>query len=783
MSEPTASVTFPIVGMHCASCARLIEKKLVRTPGVVSATVNYGSESANVNFLSGSTGLPQISRAVRDIGYQAIIPTEGNTDTADSIREEAKRVEFNELRLKTIFSLLYAIFIIISSLPDMLGTWGSRFLPSPYPWTLPPVLLVTAATIVQFVFGFSFYQATWSGLRNRSASMDTLVALGTSAAYFYSLMAIIFMEQFRALGLPTSMYFDTGAVIISLILLGRLLESRAKQRTNDAIRKLLGLSAKNARVLRDVNDSNITREGYREDAVYQETEIPLESVQAGYILRVKPGEKIPVDGVILSGTSSIDESMVTGESLPVDKKSGAAVIGATINKSGSFVMLAQKVGSETMLSQIVKMVAAAQSSRAPIQKLADTVSAYFVPLVLILAVITFVVWYDLGSFSNALSNMIAVLIIACPCAMGLATPTAIMVAVGRGAQRGILIKDAASLEIAGQVNTVVFDKTGTLTQGTPTVSDIIFNDTADIPWPRDRFTSLTDYIGALVYSAELLSEHPLSRAVSEHLHDKIRLPLVDFRNLAGFGISASYQGTSILIGKAELLTQKNIPLNPSLETSARTLAQQGKSLAYVAVADTNVALIAITDALKTDATDTVSMLKSQRVKVGMITGDNRQTAEAVAGQAGIDLVFAQVLPQEKAAKITQLKNAGSGRHPQYVAFVGDGINDAPALATADVGIAIGTGTDVAIETAGITLLNKKLTSVVSALRLSRNTMGVIKQNLFWAFGYNVILIPLAAGALFPVFGWLLNPALAALAMAASSVSVVTNSLRLKSLKI
>ena len=551
--------------------------------------------------------------------------------------------------------------------------------------------------------------------------MDTLIAIGTSAAYGYSLFSSI-------------KYFDTASIIITLILLGRYLEAKAKAHTSDAIKKLLHLQAKTARVVRNG----------------KEIDVPIDQVKVGDIIRVRPGEKIPVDGKITEGISSIDESMVTGESIPVDKKEGDMVIGATINKTGTFLFQATKVGQDSMLSQIVRMVSEAQSSRAPIQRLADVVSGYFVPIVLMLAIAVFVVWYVVGMPIQGFVNMIAVLIIACPCALGLATPTAIMVGTGRGAERGILIKDAEALETAHRVSIAVFDKTGTLTQGKPVVTDVVGN----------KETLL------LAASLERGSEHSLAEAIVNHAKEKqlVLAKVQGFKAIPGKGVSGVINKQQYFFGK---------PDKPYSE-----LENQGKTVMQLASKDKVLGAIAVADTLKNEAEDMVAALKSMKITVWMITGDNERTAKAIAKQAGIEHVLAGVLPQEKADKIKSLKSSNSLRSP-IVAFVGDGINDAPALAGADVGIAMGTGTDAAIESAGVTLLNKDLRSVVAAIKLSKATLSVIKQNLFWAFAYNVILIPVAAGILYPFTGWLLNPALAAFAMAASSISVVGNSLRLR----
>lgn len=743
--------------MHCASCAKLIERKLEKTPGVVDAAVNYGSEEATVDFDTQAANLETIAKAVSDIGYKAVVAQEAQK-SPEQIKEEAKKKELAELKKKILISGILTLFIVWFSLPEILGWafYSQDSIPSfiafpvyllvlgPLYWVsslfpnLPEMdsllgmnyLLLLLSLPIQFWAGKSFYQATWSGLKNRAASMDTLIVIGTTAAFGYSVLSLVQL---------TPMYFDTAAVIITLILLGRYLEAKAKAHTSDAIKKLLGLQAKTARVLFADGAPARHLQGVPLQMA-SEMDIPIKDVSVGNFIRVRPGEKIPVDGKIIEGSSSIDESMVTGESIPVDKKEGDIVIGATINKTGTFIFQATKVGSDTVLAQIVKMVAEAQSSRAPIQRLADTVSSYFVPIVLMLAAATFVIWYDFGSFPQAFTNMIAVLIIACPCALGLATPTAIMVGVGKGAEKGILIKDAQALEVAHKVKTIIFDKTGTLTQGKAVVTDILGEQKVLI----------------LAASLEKGSEHSLAEAILARAKGKKLFKVTGFTAIPGSGVSGIIGGKQYVFGKPTRAY-------PNLEN-------QGKTVMELRSGGNILGVIAVSDSIKKEAKETIDQLKKLNINTWMITGDNEATAKAIAKQAEIKNVLASVLPQEKAEKIKDLKN---------VAFVGDGINDAPALAAADVGIAMGTGTDVAIETAGITLLNKDLRSVVTAVKLSRSTISVIKQNLVWAFAYNVILIPVAMGILYPISGLLLNPALAALAMAASSVSVVTNSLRLK----
>lgn len=702
--------SFPIVGMHCASCANLLERSLSKVPGVVNASVNYGSESATVEVDENKVKDEDLISAVAGSGYKAVFADADSTKTPEDIKEEEKEKELKKLKVKVIVSGILASIIFLGSFPEFFG------------FGLDPLVLLALATPVQFWAGREFYLAAWSGLKNRAASMDTLIVIGTTAAYGYSIASLF--------GLVEGIYFDTAAVIISLILLGRFLEAKAKSHTSDAIKKLLGLQAKTARVIRQSHDKS-----------YYEVDILLSEVEVGDRIRVRPGEKVPVDGIITEGKSSIDESMVTGESIPVDKTVGMNVIGSTINKTGSFIFKATKVGKETMLARIVEMVKEAQSSRAPIQRLADLISSYFVPIVLMIAVVTFVVWYVIGFPVAAFVNLVSVLIIACPCAMGLATPTAVMVGTGKGAEHGILIKDAGSLETAYKIKTIVFDKTGTLTQGKPVVTDV-----------TDR------KVLSIAGSLEQGSEHSLGEAIlSEAKARKVKLmPVKNFKSITGRGIEGVINGKKYFFGKVETKSDEI----KSLEEDGKTvmvLNSGSEFLGYIAVADT----------LKDGVANVIIKLGKLGIETWMVTGDNKRTAKAIAHEAGIKNVVSEVLPDEKAAKVKEFKN---------VAFVGDGVNDAPALAAADIGIAMGTGTDVAIESAGITLLNKDFDTILSAIELSRATMRIIKQNLFWAFGYNVILIPVAALGL-------LNPMFAAFAMAASSISVLGNSLRLKKIKI
>lgn len=690
----TTKKTFPIVGMHCASCAKLIERKLAKTQGVSSAMVNYANETATVE-VGEDVRDRDLADSVGEAGYTAIFADTSEPEkSADKIKEEAKREELKKLKIKVIISGILAVIVMVGSL---MGTSS--------------IILLLLAIPVQFWAGWEFYLATWSGLRNRAASMDTLIAIGTSAAFGYSLYSVIFAG-------PT--YFDTSTAIITLILLGRFLEAKAKAHTSDAIKKLLGLAAKSARVIRDG----------------REVDIPIEEVKVGDLIRVRPGEKIPVDGIIADGESAVDESMVTGESIPVDKKVGDRAIGATINKSGTFVFKASKVGKDTMLSQIVKMVSEAQGSRAPIQRLADSVSSYFVPIVLMLSVATFVIWFSFGVPISAFVNMVAVLIIACPCAMGLATPTAIMVGTGKGANKGILIKDAASLETLNNVRAIIFDKTGTLTKG-----------------QMELVGEVEDKYLQIAASLEENSEHPIAKAIVEKAKEKgLKLsPISKFKALEGMGVEGFVGTKKYFLGRSK--------------TGSISLTSEGKTLG----------IFEVSDEIKEGAREVSDGLTRRGISVWMITGDKEGVAKKIAKEADITNIMSEVMPHHKADKVRELKMGDNGKSIN-VAFVGDGVNDAPALAAADVGIAMGTGTDVAIESAGVTLLNKDIRSVLTAFNLSHATLGVIRQNLFWAFGYNVILIPVAALGL-------LNPMIAAGAMAASSISVVLNSLRLNSVKI
>jgi len=732
--------------MTCASCVARVEQALSGVPGVISANVNLASEKATVEYVEG-TELADLKRAVKEAGYELGSEAETLEDVTTAARREIKAV-----RNRFVIAVVLAATI-------MALMWAPSFSGKPY-------LLWALATPVQFWAGLRFYRGAWGALRHRTADMNTLVAVGTSAAYFYSMVAVLFPALFTIGGMEHGLYFDTSAMIIALILLGRFLEARARGQTSASIKKLIGMQPKMALVAHDG----------------KEVEIPVEDVQVGDLVRVRPGERVPVDGVIRQGYSSIDESMITGESLPVEKKAGDEVIGTTINKTGSFQFEATRVGKDTTLAQIVRLVEEAQGSKAPIQRLADVIASYFVPVVIGIAIVTFIIWYFVGpppALTFAFLNFIAVLIIACPCALGLATPTAIMVGTGKGAEHGVLIRSAEALERCHKIDTVLLDKTGTLTRGEPKVTEIV----AVAPYSQDE-------VLWLAASAEHGSEHPLGEAIVRAASEKkLELsPALDFKAIPGHGVEASVAGKRLLLGNLRLIKDRGLSLN-GLEEEASRLWAEGKTVMFLGIDSRLVGIIALADTLKPNAKEALRDLHKMGVEVAMLTGDNRRTAEAIAREVGIDRVLAEVLPEHKAQEVRKLQEAGKA-----VAMVGDGINDAPALAQADVGIAIGTGTDVAMETADITLISGDLEGIVTAIYLSKRTMRTIKQNLFWAFAYNTALIPVAAGVLYLVFGrsgvplglhfilgnyGFLNPILAAAAMAASSITVVSNSLRLR----
>jgi len=735
--------TFAVRGMHCAACVGKVERALRGVPGVGDAAVNLATERATVQWDPQRADVPALAAAVAAAGYElAEAPPAAAPGAAAEDREQlARAAEQRRLRARVLVGIVLSIPIVLGSMTEVFP-WAPRWLRDP--WTL-----LLLATPVQFWVGADFHRGFLRDLWHRSASMSTLVSLGTNAAYFFSVAVTVWPHAFMALGAMP--YYETAAVVITLVALGRWLEARARGRTSEAIRRLVALAPRTARVLRDG----------------RELDVPTSDVVVGDLVRIRPGERVPVDGEIVDGTSTIDESMLTGESLPVTKGPGATVFSGTVNRTGSFVFRASRVGAETTLARIVRLVEEAQGSRAPIQRLADRVAAVFVPIVLVIAAATFVVWWALGpapSLLYALTNAVAVLVIACPCAMGLATPTAIMVATGRGAELGILVKSAEALETLAGVDTMVFDKTGTLTVGRPSVTDVI-------PAPGVG----EDEVLALAAAAEQGSEHPIGEAIVTRAKERgLALPPVtEFVTVPGQGIDAQAPAGRLLLGNRALMDARGVDVT-TLAARADVLAQTGKTVVYLAVAFRPLGLIAVADTLKPHARTVVSELRRRGIDVAMLTGDDRRTAAAIASEAGIERVLAEILPEDKAREIARLREQG-----RRVAMVGDGINDAPALAQADVGIAMGSGTDVAIEAAGVTLMRGDLRAVVAAVDLARRTIRIVKQNLVWAFGYNVVLIPVAAGLLYPFWGVRLSPILAGAAMAFSSVSVVTNSLRLK----
>ncbi|OLC29499.1 MAG: copper-translocating P-type ATPase [Armatimonadetes bacterium 13_1_40CM_64_14] len=738
---PVQTIQSPVRGMSCASCVQNVERALSGVDGVLRASVNLATERATVEMIA-TTSVADLRQAVREVGYDLDVETRAT----DDYERQARTRDLAVLRRKLLVGALLSLPIVWGSLAHMgmQGIWTPEVLMD---WKVQWLL----ATPVQFWVGWQFYRGAWAMARRRTTDMNTLIAVGTTAAYGYSLVGTFAPQLVRAGGLQPQVYYETSAIIMVLILLGRFFEARAKGETSEAIRRLVGLQAKTARVRRDG----------------REVDVPVDDVGVGDLIVVRPGEKVPVDGVIEEGRSTLDESMLTGESLPVDKGPRDAVIGATLNKTGAFTMAATKVGKETMLAQIVRLVQEAQGSKAPIQRLADRVASFFVPIVMIIAALTFVLWAVFGpapSLTYALVTFVAVLIIACPCALGLATPTAVMVGTGRGAGLGVLIKSGDALETAHRVDTIVLDKTGTLTRGTPSVTDVVpVNglDAADVL--------------RLAASAEWGSEHPLGEAMVRHAHAQ-NLALLrpeGFEAIPGQGIVARVGSQTVVVGNPTLLESRGVSVDGTKKIG-QDLARAGKTPMYVVVDGSVAGIVAVADTLKPHSREVVEALRHRGLDVVMLTGDNVETAQAVAGQVGIEHFRAGVLPHHKADEVKRLRAAG-----RRVAVVGDGVNDAPALAEADLGMAIGAGTDVAMESADVVLVGEDLRGILTAITLSQQTMRTIRQNLFWAFAYNVVLIPLAAGALYPLFGILLNPMLAALAMASSSVTVVTNSLRLR----
>ena len=738
------TITLKIGGMTCAACSAGIERVLKKMPPVQSAQVNLATERATVTYDEAALGFPQIREAIEHLGFTVV------NETAQKEAERKAR-EHETARKKLIVSAVFTVPLLYIAMAPMLP------FPMPYPAALLPEANPLAFALVQLFLclpvmaaGYRFYTVGYSSLFHRSPNMDSLVAVGTTAAFLYSFYALCRV----GMGEPHyahSLYFESVGTIITLVMLGKYMEARSKGRTGDAIKKLMGLAPKTGMVIRDG----------------QELEIPLEEIRVGDVVLVRPGEKIPVDGRILEGETAIDESMLTGESLPVDKGPGDTVVGASINQNGFIRMEATKVGADTALSQIIRLVEEAQGSKAPIAKLADVISGYFVPVVLVIAALSGLAWFFLGgeSFLFSLTVFVSVLVIACPCALGLATPTAIMVGTGKGAELGVLFKNAEALEVAHKVDTVVFDKTGTITQGRPQLTDL-------------AGCGDENELLRMAAAAEQGSEHPLGAAiVAEAKARGLTLPPVEeFRAITGRGLSAVVEGRRVLLGNRALMEEEGVAVDHLLDTASR-LADAGKTPMFAARDGEPLGIVAVADVIKDDSRRTIEKLNQMGIRTVMITGDNHKTAAAIARQAGISEVLAEVLPQDKAARVKELRDEG-----RVVAMVGDGINDAPALAQADIGIAIGSGTDVAIESADIVLVKSRLGDVLTALRLSRATIRNIKENLFWAFCYNTIGIPVAAGLLHLFGGPLLNPMIGAAAMSLSSVSVVSNALRLNLFK-
>lgn len=734
--------TVTVGGMSCAACVRRVERILKTLPGVEEASVNLASSRAFLLHKPGTLDRSGVERVLANAGYEFLgFVAESEEDPMDKFRQE----ELKDFKRKLVVGFVLSILVHAGSMKGLFPFL--RNIPDTI--MLPTLFLMT--TPVVFWVGSRFFVGAIKAAKQGTSDMNTLVAVGALSAYLYSTAVAFFPQFFSSAGVPAHVYFDGAAMIVTLILLGRFLEARAKGKTSAAIKRLMGLKPKTARVIRDG----------------EERDIPVELLVRGDVIVVRPGERIPTDGVIVSGVSAVDESMLTGESLPVTKEPGAEVFGATMNKSGTFTFRATKIGAETALAQIIRLVEEAQGSKAPIQRVADKVASIFVPVVFSIAIVTFLVWYFVVPdpvFSRALLNFVSVLIIACPCAMGLATPTAVMVGTGLGAEKGILIKGGESLEKAYKIDTVVFDKTGTLTRGEPEVVELVSSDAI----PPERLLEIA-------VSLEAVSEHPLAQAIVARGKREgiVPLPVDRFEALSGFGVRGVVSDKNCLLGNLRLMERERVNLN-GLESKAGELADQGKTAVFVAANGAALGVLGLSDVPKESAREAVRILKDMGLKVAMITGDNQQTAKAVADAVGVDRVLAEVLPGDKAEEIGRLQREGS-----IVAMVGDGINDAPALTAADIGIAIGSGTDVAMEASDITLIKNDLRLVPEAMKLSLETMRVIRQNLFWAFFYNSLGIPVAAGVLYPFFGILLNPVFAAAAMALSSVSVISNSLRLR----
>ena len=734
--------TFPVLGMSCASCAARIEKTLNRQSGVKIAAVNYASATATVEYDPKNCSSEALQQAVQAAGYDLLINRDGNTLEE---AEEAHNKKFTTLKLRTVWAVILSLPVVII---------GMFFMDMPY---ANPIMW-TLSTPIVFWLGRGFFSSAWKQLRHGSANMDTLVAISTGTAYLFSLFNMLFPDFWLSRGIHPHVYFEAASVIIAFILLGRLLEEKAKGNTSTAIKKLMGLQPKTVTVVGN-----------------EERIVPIEQIRPGDIILVKPGERIAVDGIVTEGSSYVDESMLSGEPVAVSKQKDAKVFAGTINQKGSFRFRAEKVGTDTLLAKIIHMVQDAQGSKAPVQQLVDKIAGIFVPTIIGIAVLAFIVWMMLdgtGGFTHGLLAFVTVVIIACPCALGLATPTAIMVGIGKGAERGILIKDAESLEIAKKVNTVVLDKTGTVTEGKPVVSKLVWNTPTTTPNPS---ISSKDVLPDIFYSLEKLSEHPLADAVVNHLKESASIDdIQDFETITGKGVKGRTQGRIYFVGNLKLLEENRIAISRSLREEATRLTAEAQTVIWFADEENVLAIAGITDRIKETSIRAVSELHAAGIEVHMLTGDNEATAREIARKAGIAHYQASVFPQDKAAFVSRLQAEG-----RKVAMVGDGINDSAALAQADLSIAMGGGSDIAMDVAKMTIISSDLTKIPEALCLSRLTVRTIRQNLFWAFIYNIIGVPIAAGILYPINGFLLNPMIAGAAMAFSSVSVVSNSLLLK----
>jgi len=731
--QNTIKKTFPVLGMSCASCAISAESIIKPIDGVVDASVNFATATLAVEYLPNKTNPSDLQKAVQSIGYDLLIENEATQqETLEAIHEQ----KFHLLKQKTIWAVVLSLPVVAIGMLAMDIPYANEIM---WLFTTPVVLW----------FGKDFFTNAWKQTKHRSANMDTLVALSTGIAYIFSVFNMLFPDFWHKRGLHAHVYFEAASVVIAFILLGKLLEEKAKGNTSSAIKKLMGLQPKTVFL--------ILADG-------QQKEIAIEEVNVGDTILVKPGEKIAVDGIVVSGNSYVDESMLSGEPIPVLKTANEKVFAGTINQKGSFQFKALKVGKETLLSQIIKMVQDAQGSKAPVQKLVDKIAGIFVPIVIGIALLTFILWLLLGGNNGIVHGLLAavtVLVIACPCALGLATPTAIMVGVGKAAEQGILIKDAESLELAKKINAIVLDKTGTITEGKPKVTAI-------------KWLNEDALVKQILLSIEKKSEHPLAEAVINYFPETADISLLSFESITGKGVKATYADETYFVGNTKLLTANNISIDDELQQQSNQWSQQSQTVIWFANSTKALAVIAISDKIKETSLSAIQQLKAMDVEIYMLTGDNETTAKAIAEQTGIEHYKAEVLPQHKADFIKELQSQG-----KIVAMVGDGINDSTALATADVSIAMGKGSDIAMDVAKMTLISSDLMKIPQAIKLSRQTVATIKQNLFWAFIYNVIGIPIAAGILYPINGFLLNPMIAGAAMAMSSVSVVSNSLRLK----